>query len=884
MRRLLDRLGHRVRSLVRGTAVDRELERELRFHLESQIEENVAAGMTRDDAHAATLRSFGPRVRAEEACRDARRITWLTSVGQDLRYSRRSLGRQPLLVVAAMLSIAVGLAANTIVFGLGTELLFTPPSASQPDRLVNIRLSHGSHVSYVHWRALDQSGALEEVGGYQIEQDVTLGLGGSLTTALPLIVTANYFELLDVPFAMGRRFSAEEALAERDPRLAVVSHGFWSRRLGGASDVLGRVVLINGNPYAIIGVLRADFRSVPGFGVVPELYLPLSKSLMPDLDDPYAAAVQLVGRLRPGQRLEEGRAAFATAVTRLPPRPGERPASLGQFSSLGGASEEFGGTTFFVVLLVVTGLVLAIACANVAGLLVARGTVRRRELAVRAALGASRRRLAQQLLADGFWLALGGTAVGLVVTAFVLTLVSRVELPVPVPIVLNPHIGGSLLWYALGLLAVTTVVSALVPALTVSRQSVTSALRTDQPQYGHRRITVRNLLVVGQMAVALILLTTAGLFIRNLALTHTLDPGFDMRRLLVAQVTFPPGRHSRETRLAALDTALTRLRALPGVQHAAFARGVPLTMRSGFTSVADLGIDGERGTVPAMYEENWVSPGYFATMGMRLLAGRDLAATDFAGSPAVAVVSHAFAERYLSGRDPVGVRLVLPGPPNTTGIPTLVVGVVSDGKHRTIGEPQRAALYSPYAQNMGRSGTMTQFLVRTSTDDPSTAVRPVSDALAAPDPSLAVDVQTMESALAFAFLPSRVGALLLGVSGGLGLLLALVGLYAAVAFAVSRRTAEIGIRRALGATGAAVIRLVLGDWAWLVLTGIGVGLTGAWFITRPLAQFLVDGLSATDPVSFVATPVLLAALSAAATLVPAMAALRVDPARVLRNE
>ena len=385
------------------------------------------------------------------------------------------------------------------------------------------------------------------------------------------------------------------------------------------------------------------------------------------------------------------------------------------------------------------------------------------------------------------------------------------------------------------------------------------------------------------MAVALVLLTTAGLFVRNLALTHTLDPGFDVRRLLVAQVTFPPGRHSPDTRLAMLDLAVTRLRALPGVQQAAFARGVPLTLRSGGTVGFDLGIDGEGGTVPAMYQENWVSAGYFATMGMRLLAGRDLAATDVAGAPAVAVVSHAFAERYLAGRDPVGVRLVLPGPPNTTGIPTLVVGIVSDSKHRTIGEPQRAALYLPYAQNMGRSGTMTQFLVRTSTD-PSAAVRLVSDALSAPDPSLAVDVQTMESALAFAFLPSRVGALLLGVSGGLGLLLALVGLYAAVAFAVNRRTAEIGIRRALGASGAAVIRLVLGDWAWLVLTGIGVGLAGAWFITRPLAQFLVDGLSATDPVSFVVTPALLAALSAAATLVPALAALRVDPARVLRNE
>jgi len=884
MRRWLDRFAHRVRSLVRGTAVDRELERELRFHLEAQVEENLAAGMPAEEARSSAMRLFGPRARIEEECRDTRGVAWLASVAQDLRYARRSLARQPLLVVAAVLSIAVGFAANTAVFGIGTELLFTPPSAREPERLVTMRLSFGSHVSHPHWSALQRSGALEQVAGYQIEREVTIRLGGTSTTLLPLIVTANYFDMLGVPFALGRGFSATEAAAERNPRIVVVSHGFWTRRLGGAYDVLGRVVLVNGDPYAIIGVLPADFRSLPGFGVVPELYLPLNKSLMPDLDDPYSAALQLVGRLGAGQRFEEGRAAFATVVARLPPRPGERPAGLGRFASLGGASEELEGTTvFFVVLLVVTGLVLAIACANVAGLLVARGTVRRRELAVRAALGASRRRLVQQLLADGFWLAAGGTAVGLALTAVVLRLVSRIELPLPVPVVVNPHVGGGLLWYALGLLVVTTVVSALLPAVTVSRQSVTSALRTDEPQYGHRRVTLRNLLVVVQVAVALLLLTTAGLFIRNLALTHTLDPGFDVRPLLVAHVTFPPGRHSAETRLTTLDSALATLRALPGVQRAAFARGVPLTLRSGGTTGADLRIESDGSTVPAMYEENWVSAGYFGTLGMRVVSGRDIAATDTAGTPAVAVVSHAFAQRYLAGRDPVGLRLVLPGPPNTTGIPTLVVGVVSDGKHRSIGETQKAALYSPYAQNMGRGGGMTQFLIRASTD-PITVLRPARDALAALDPSLAVDVQTMQSALAFAFLPSRVGAVLLGASGALGLLLALIGLYAAVAFAVSRRTAEIGIRRALGATSASVIRLVLGDWAWLVLTGIATGLVGAWFITRPLAQFLVDGLSATDPLSFVVTPVLLAALSAVATLMPALAALRVDPARVLRNE
>ena len=254
-----------MRSLIRGNAVDRELERELRFHLESQVEENLAAGMTPEEARASAMRLFGPRARLEEECRDTRGVAWLGSVAQDLRYARRSLARQPLLVIAAVLSIAAGFAANTIVFGVGTELLFTRPSAREPERLVSMRLSFGSHVSYPHWSVLEQGGALEQVAGYQIEKEVTIRLGGTSTTFLPLIVTANYFDLLDVPFSLGRGFSAAEAAAERDPRMVVVSHGFWTRRLGGANDVLGRVVLVNGEPYAIIGVLPADFRSLPGF-------------------------------------------------------------------------------------------------------------------------------------------------------------------------------------------------------------------------------------------------------------------------------------------------------------------------------------------------------------------------------------------------------------------------------------------------------------------------------------------------------------------------------------------------------------------------------------------------------------------------------------------
>ena len=385
----------------------------------------------------------------------------------------------------------------------------------------------------------------------------------------------------------------------------------------------------------------------------------------------------------------------------------------------------------------------------------------------------------------------------------------------------------------------------------MSRESITSSLKLEEPQYGHRRFTLRNLLVIGQVAVAVVLLTAAGLFIRNLALTHTLDPGFAVDGRPSRRLTFPTS-HGTEARRGWRRSTLRSSACRRCLECARGVRlGLPLTIHPGRSTGADLRVDGEGATFGANYQENYVSPGYFEAMGMRLLRGRDVAATDVAGAPKVAVINETFATRHFDGRDPVGLRLILPGPPNTTGIPTLVVGVVSDGKHRTIGEAQKAALYSPYAQNMGRAGAMTQLLVRTSTDagnGASARPRRAGRARSVAGGRCADD----ESALAFAFLPSRVGAMLLGLSGALGLSLALVGLYAAVSFAVSRRTAEIGIRRALGATGGAVIRLVLGDWAWLVLTGIAMGLAGAWFITRPLAQFLVDGLSATDPVSFVA--------------------------------
>jgi predicted permease len=881
MRRWIDRLRLRIRSILRQGAVDAQLQRELRFHLDQQIAEYRATGLTPDEARAAALRAFGPIGQIEEECRDMRGVTFFLNLMQDLRYARRSLTRQPQLVVAATISIAVGVSANSTIFSLATELLLSSPTAYRADRLVRIRTGNGSHVSYRQWHDLDQSGALSAIAGYQIEKEVNWRGTDRAIELHPLIVTANYFDVIGVPVAIGRPFTADEAAAERGPTVAVISHGFWQRRLGGDASIVGRPLTLNGQPYVVAGVLPAGIRSLPGYGVVPDIYLPLNRSLMPDLDIAHSAAVQLLGRLRDGQSLPQGRAALETVVQRLGRADGDQAfARLDEFAPIGGIAQltDFSTTSaFFGLLMVVVGLILLIACANVAGLLLARSIVRRREIAVRAALGASRARLVQQLVTEALWLAVLGTAAGLATALVLMHLLTRVSLPLPLPIELRVGLDGRLVVHSLVMVLLTAVLCALIPALQATRPSLVPALRQEGLKYGGRRWTVRGLLVIGQVAVSLVLLVTALIFLRNLARSHALDPGFDTAHTVVAQVSFVEGRYTPESRGVFLEAAVDRLRSLPGVEAAAYALGVPLTIRSGMTTGGDLRAGGDA-AFRVRYEANFVGPGYFTTMGIRQISGREFLASDRPGTPHVAIVNAEFARRYLAGSDPIGRHIVLPGSPSAVEI----VGVVANGKHRTLGEEQQPAVYEAFLQRGNRT-RFVHILVRTN-GAPDGAVRDVEQAVSQMDSSAAVDVQTMRSTLAFAFLPSRAGAAMLGTLGALGLALAMVGLYAVMSYSVSGRTAEIGLRMALGASERAVMRLVLSDASVLAVSGILSGLAVAALITRPLAMFLVAGLSPTDPVSFAGTAILLGIVSVMASWSPARRAMRIDPVVALRQE
>ena len=885
MHRWFIRIRLRMRSLFRGAAVDASMRNELQVHLAEQIDEYISGGMTRDEARKAALRDFGPVTPIEEECRDARRVNVISNLTEDLRYTFRSLRRQPLLVLSATISIAIAIGANTTIFSLASELLFATPSASDPARLVRIRINGNSHVSYGQWQALEESHVLSGLAGYQIEAEVNWRGPESSVSLIPLIVTSNFFDVLGTSAALGRTFTAREVAVEQHPNVAVISHGFWQRRLAGDADIVGRSLTFNGRPYTVLGVLPADYKALPGYGVAPEVYLPLSRELMPDLNEPRAAIVELFGRLGDRQTMAQGRAALTVAGHNArtllnDPKFGD----VSQFSLAGGLQRmgDFRAVgAFFALLLVAACLILAIACANVAGLLLARSTVRRREIAVRVALGASRSRLVQQLLTEGLWLAIFGTLAGLVLMFGLMRLIGGLSLPLPIPIEMHAGIDSRLLVYSLLLLALTTVFCALAPALQATRPSLVPALKQEEPRYAHRRWTLRGVLVIGQVAVALVLLLTALLFVRNLGLAAGADPGFDTGHTLVAQVSFVEGRYTRETRAGFLRAAVARLNALPTVERATYSHGVPLTIRSGMTTGAELRLADSKTWFRSQYEVNLVGPDYFAVMGIRLLRGRDFTIDDRFGSPNEVIINEEFATRYLGGIDPVGHQILLPGAEGQT-YPAEIVGIVSNSRHRTIGESQKAAMYEPFLQRGNRS-RLVHMIVRTRTD-PAAAMRDVQHAIAEMDSSAAVEVQPMRTALAFAFLPSRVGAALLGALGALGLALAMVGLYAVVSYAVSRRRAEIGIRMALGATRAAVLRLVLSDAALLAACGIGLGLIIAALVTEPLAMFLVAGLSASDPISFAATTVLLVLVSLAAAWLPARRAMRIDPAVALRDE
>jgi predicted permease len=863
----------RLTHLGRASRFDRELDEEIALHIEMRADELQQEGMAREDALARARREFGSSLRVKEETRAAWQFRWLEETLSDLSYAARALRRNPGFAAAGILSLALGIGANTTIFSLTMEFLFSEPSSRNPETLAAMRIGGNSHAHMRHYRFLRDARIFPGLAGSNEEAESNWRHGDETYRLHAMRVTDNFFGVVGVPLAIGR------PIEPGDGDVVVLSDRFWRTRLGADAGVIGKALTIDGRPYTVSGVLPPDHRTVLGFGFSPDVYLPASRE-----ND----IVALVARLPEAMSLPAAYGRLTAACKELdkvyPPEWNPQAswvtntdvvpvAGLSRLNNL----RMVPFVAFFSMLLIVVGLVLLIACANVSNLLLARASARRQELAIRLALGAGRGRIVRQLLAESLLLALLGTMAGLLLNLWLSGVLNHVELPLPIPVHLLIEPDWRLLLYSVLIAIASALVAGLLPALKATRGGVSAALKRTERQV-EGRWSLRGGLIVMQLAVSVVLLTMGVLFVRNMTRSMTMSPGFDADGTVWASVRLVPEKYPAEEQVRAVtDAAVNELRALPGVEAASVARVVPLNGNSirGDQVLPDSG--GE--PVPVRFHNNDVGPDYFRTMGIAILAGREFVASDRKGSPEVAILNENLARRLFGDRNPVGRTFRYPAPRMSD--PITVVGVAANSKHFTLGEERPLAMYSPYSQGAG-GNLAPQLLVRSSR--PEGLVREIARALGELDPSAAIEVKPMRRALGFALLPSRIGAALLGSAALLGLALASIGLYGVLAYSVTRRTPEIGLRMALGADGRAVLKMVLRESAVLVGSGLAVGLGVALFATRPLAMFLVSELSPTDPPTFLGVIGVLAAVAVAATLAPALRAVRVDPIAALRSE
>ena len=869
----------RLIALFRKERLEQELDEELRSHLEMQVEENVLKGMSPQDARYSALRSFGGVEQVKEIYREQRGLPMIETLLHDLRYSLRQLRQSPGFATTAVLSLALGIGATTTIFSIFEAVFFNNVSAKDSERVEHVEIG-GQRVSYVHYQEL--STHLPTLAGLAAYDQTSLSFraGTELEKITGDVVSGNFFDVLGIAPPLGRSFSPDESRPERQPRVVILSYSFWERHFRANPVILGNTIELNRELFTVIGVLSKDYRSVHGYGIAPEVYVSISGLLIGDLKNASEARFKLIARLKDGVTTSQAQASvYARAQEWTRRYPTEDPKSgRVEFYPLTGLEKMRRDgvpvelTLFFGFLLIVAGLVLLIACANVAGLLLARGANRSREIAIRLALGATRFRLLQQLLTESFVLALLGAGSGIGICALASTLIDKIRIRVSVPLELHLKLDVHLLVFAAALAMVTTLLCGLTPALQASK----SSWQLGSHQIGaetRQRFSLRRGLVMGQFAIAFVLLVSAALFIRSLARISHVNPGFNVKHLLTAEVGLDAGAYPQTRAEHYFETAIAEISRLPGVRSVSGSAVVPLGIEHWVMSMKA----GDR-VIPFVHV-NSVTSDYFHTMGIAFLRGRDFQVNDRAGSPPVAIVNETFARKYLNnhGLD-AQVLIPTPGPPPVfSGVQ--VVGVVADSKYGNLGEEPAPALYRPYLQQHG------PLVLEVSTDsEPASAMIAVREALAHLDRHVPVKLQLMQERLAGALLPSRIASVLLGTIGALGLLLAAIGVYGVMAYSVNRRTTEIGIRLALGAARIQVLNMILRDAFWLVSVGMALGIGMALLITQPLAMLLSAGMRVTDPFSFGAVAVVLSIIALIAALIPALRASRIDPMVALRSE
>jgi predicted permease len=795
-----------------------------------------------------------------------------------MRHAIRSLRRHPGLVVISVLSLGLGLGVNLAVFSAVRAIFFYEPSLADPSRVYAVQPGNSNQFSYLNYRDLQQSGIVEAAIG---SRGVTLNLrtGTETERVEALAVTPNFFDFVGIPVALGRTFSEAEALPERQPRVAVLSDAFWHRRFNADPSLVGRELTINGESFAVIGVLPERFRSVRMLEDTG-LYVPISALVLPTVNDrSNGNALNVVARLRSGTTPEQAQQALMNLGRQLEQAYPADNVDMGRTAQVVGlrGGEFADSPAQFIapaVLMTLFGLVLLSACANVAGLLLARAAGRQREVAVRLALGASRAQIVRLLLTESFGLAAAGTAAGALLSIWIMRALNVISIPGAGSITLGLEPSFAMAAYAAGLLVVTGVLCGLAPAWQATRRDVSSVMQGTASQGVTGRMRLRHAFVIGQVAACLVLLVLSSLMLRSFMRVATMDPGFDVERGLVANVYVDAARYAADGGLPLGERLVERLTQLPGVESASFANILALGNDRSAMRFQALGSS----SFGASSYVNSVSPRYFDTLGVRLVRGRDFDARDRQGAPPVAIVSEAFERAYFPGQTAIGQRVRrLPDEPYFE-----IIGVVRDHMYGGYGDASTPLFFSSYTQQPRVSTQVRPVVVHVRAALPSALLADVRRAIAGLDSTIAFDVQTLRQATGTEPALRRFGTRLLAAAGVLGLLLAMIGLYGTMAFVIATRTSEIGVRMAMGATTTLILRGVLVQGMKLVAIGLAIGGAIALVVARVAAGMLA-GLSPADPVAFVGTATLLIAVGLAACYIPARRAASVDPMVALRR-
>jgi putative ABC transport system permease protein len=882
--RWLKSTSHRIRSLFRKNVVERELDQELRFHLERQIAENVAAGMTPEEARRRATREFGGVEQMKERCRDERRVNLIETLLQDVRYGARTLRKNPGFTFFAAVVLALGIAANTAIFSIADTVLLRPLPYRDAGRLVMVWEDSAPYGfprdtpapgNFSDWKARNE--VFEDMAA---SSDGTFNLtgDGNPQEILGRYVTANLFSVLGTRVALGRDFRPEDDIPGT-ARVAILSHGLWLQRFGGDPQIVGKEMHLNYEKYAVIGVMPRGFQFPDREA---QLWVPaqFTKERLANHGNHF---LNVVARLKPGIPLKTANANLATIAKQLEKEHPEENAKVGAYAIP--LREEISGDIRPAILVLVGAVcfVLLIACANVANLLLARASGRRREMALRLTLGASRGRVIRQMLTESILLATLGGSTGLLLsfwgTPFLASLI-----PAGIAPLSGTEVNGRVLLFTLVVSITTGMLFGIMPALRVSGLDLVDSLKQGGGRSGlgsgGRRL--RDALVVCEVALAIVLLSGAALMIRSLENLYHLDPGFRADHVLVMRTPLPRQKYEAfAPRAAFYDQVLERVDRIPGVVAAGYTTWVPLTNTGGATGIL---VENQPTPPPGQRlipNVRIVSRNYTRALRMKLIKGRLFDEHDGAGTQAVALINETMARECWHGGDPIGRRFTRGDPPEKPEWIT-VAGIVGDVHQAGLDVPARPEMYLPYQQQ--DFGFEPEYLAVRISGDPMLLAEAVRKEVWTVDKEQPVaGVMPLEDLVDDNLAPRRIQASLLGGFAGMALLLASLGIYAVLSFAVTQRTQEIGVRVALGAEPGDVLHLVFSQGLKLFLIGAALGLAAALALSRTLTHLLY-GVSAYDPVSFASVTILLAGVTLLACYIPARRATRVDPMVALRYE